>query len=104
MFLAASILFLGLTAYGLRGGWTGQGRFTVVGFDTQSLAMGGLAVTAAVYFFGALYGLALTLAVAIHEFGHAAAYRMIGHSDARFRLVPLMGGYAISDRLPAAQV
>ena len=62
--------------------------------------MAGLSVAAAVYFFGPSQGLALILVIAIHEFGHVAAFRICGHDDARFRLVPLMGGVAISNRAP----
>ena len=101
--LVAGIAFLGLTLYALRGGLVGRHGMTVVGFDTESLAMGALAVIAAAYFFGPMYGIALILSVMIHEFGHVAAFRVAGHDDARFRLVPLMGGYAISDSLPATQ-
>lgn len=96
--------YMALTLAALRGGLFGRGATTVVGFDTQSLGMGALAVAAAAWWFGPMYGLALVLSVAIHEFGHVAAYRVIGHHDARFRLVPLIGGYAISDQLPARQV
>jgi len=39
----------------------------------------------------------------IHEFGHVAAFRVAGHKDARFRLIPLMGGVAISDTPPETQ-
>ena len=55
------------------------------------------------YYYGWIFGLALVLAVILHEFGHVAAYRVCGHSDARFRLIPLLGGVAISSRLPATQ-
>ncbi len=81
----------------------GRHGITIVGFETESLAMGVLAVIAAGYFFGPMYGVALILSVMIHEFGHVAAFRVAGHDDARFRLVPLMGGYAISNSLPATQ-
>ncbi len=36
------------------------------------------------------------------DVSHVAAYRVCGHADARFRLVPLMGGLAISGSLPAS--
>jgi Zn-dependent protease len=101
------IISLGLcaaTVYTLRGGLTDRGRFvTIAGFDVSSMGMGVLAVVAAAYYFGPLYGAALTLTVMIHEFGHVAAYRIAGHADARFRLIPLFGGAAISDQHPASQ-
>ena len=103
MDIAFAIALVGLTLYTLRGGLTASGTTAVSGFDTQGLMLGGLAFTAAAYLFGPMYGLALVLSVMIHEFGHVAAFRICGHDDARFRLIPLMGGVAISDRAPDTQ-
>ncbi len=101
--LAATILCL-TTLYALRGGLVGQHRFlTIAGFDANGLMLGVAAVGAAMWFFGPLYGAALIVSVVIHEFGHVAAFRVCGHSDARFRLIPLMGGVAISSQIPASQ-
>ena len=86
----------------LRGGFTGPRGFQVAGFDVNALGLGVLAIAAAMYFWGVLFGLALIFAVVIHEFGHVAAFRVCGHDDARFRLVPLMGGVAISSQQPAS--
>jgi Zn-dependent protease len=92
------------TLYALRGGLTGRGRFvTIAGFDMQSLGLGVFAIAVAAYWFGPMFGAAIILAVMIHEFGHVAAYRVCGHSDARFRLIPLLGGVAISNQHPASQ-
>ncbi|MGC1429995.1 MAG: site-2 protease family protein [Albidovulum sp.] len=87
----------------LDGGLKSRGGTTIAGYDPQALGMGLLAIIAAGYFFGPLFGAALILSVMLHEFGHVAAYRICGHADARFRLVPLMGGVAISDQHPASQ-
>jgi Zn-dependent protease len=104
--LAAILFAFGLclaTLYAVRGGLVGNGHaLTFAGFDASALMMGVLAVAAAVYFFDPLHGLALVLSVMVHEFGHVAAYRVCGHSDARFRLIPLIGGVAISDQVPAS--
>ncbi|MGL4237983.1 metalloprotease [Tabrizicola sp.] len=101
--LFVATIFLLTTLYALRGGLVGNGRaLTVAGFDTTALLMGVAAVAAAVYFFDPMYGVALILSVMVHEFGHVAAYRVCGHSDARFRLIPLIGGVAISDQVPAS--
>ena len=89
--------------YTLRGGLVSNRGLTVVGMDMQGLGMGVLAFVAAAWYFGPLYGVAIVLSVMIHEFGHVAAYRIAGHDDARFRLIPLMGGVAISDRAPETQ-
>ena len=101
--LVAGLFLCGLTYLVLRGGFSDRRRLTLIGLEPQSIGMGALAVILAGFFMGPLYGLALILAVMIHEFGHVAAYRVIGHHDARFRLVPLFGGVAISDQVPASQ-
>lgn len=103
MDIAFALALVGLTFYALRGGLTASGAMAVSGFDTQGLMLGGLAFAAAAYLFGPMYGLALVLSVMIHEFGHVAAFRICGHDDARFRLIPLMGGVAISNRAPDTQ-
>ncbi|MEZ5886097.1 MAG: metalloprotease [Paracoccaceae bacterium] len=87
----------------LQGGLRGHRGLRIVGLDPGAMGMGLLAILAAGYFWGPMVGAALILAVMVHEFGHVAAYRICGHADARFRLVPLMGGLAISNSLPASQ-
>jgi Zn-dependent protease len=104
LFIFAAFALCLATLYALRGGLTGRGRFvTIAGFDMQSLGLGIFAIAVAAYFFGPVFGGAIILAVMIHEFGHVAAYRVCGHSDARFRLIPLLGGVAISNTHPASQ-
>lgn len=104
IFILIALALCAATLYALRGGLTARGRFvTIAGFDMQSLGLGIFAILVAGYFFGPLFGAAIILAVMIHEFGHVAAYRVCGHSDARFRLIPLLGGVAISNHHPASQ-
>lgn len=91
------------TFVALRGGWTSPLKTTIIGLDQKGLGISALAVIAAVIFFGPVFGLALIVVVVIHEFGHVAAFRVAGHHDASFRLVPLLGGYAISNRPVATQ-
>ena len=92
------------TAFALRGGFrTPRGHTTIVGMDPQGLTLGALAVIAAGWFWGWEFGISIVLLVALHEFGHVAAYRICGHDDARFRLIPLLGGVAISDTVPVSQ-
>ena len=102
LYLVAAIALCLVTWKILAGGWRGVRGFQIAGFDLSSGAMGALAVAAAMYFWGVAYGLALIVAVVIHEFGHVAAFRVCGHTDARFRLIPLMGGVAISNSAPAS--
>lgn len=89
----------------LRGGFIlpGAKGFQLAGFDPNAAGLGAVAIAVAIYFYGWVFGLALILAVIMHEYGHVVAYRVCGHSDARFRLIPLLGGVAISNRLPATQ-
>lgn len=103
MLLVAGILACLATAYALRGGLTSRSGTTILGLDPQGIGISVLAVIAAVFFFGPVFGLAIIVVVVIHEFGHVAAFRVAGHDDASFRLVPLLGGYAISSREPDSQ-
>ena len=99
-----SLCLLSGTWLTLRGGFIGPGRgLQVIGYDTSALGLGALAVAAAMYFYGWQFGIALIITVAIHEFGHVAAFRVCGHTDARFRLIPLFGGVAISNQTPSRQ-
>ena len=100
--LILSLCLLSGTWLTLKGGWQAEGRFHFAGFDINALGLGLLAIVAAMYFWGVLYGIALIIAIVVHEFGHVAAFRVCGHADARFRLIPLMGGVAISNQLPAS--
>lgn len=103
IYLLAALFLLAVALYTLRGGMIGPGRgLKVVGFDTNAMGLGVVAVAAAVWFFGWQYGAALIITVVLHEFGHVVAFRICGHSDARFRLIPLLGGAAISNKLPAS--
>ena len=101
-FLCAMALMTA-TLYALRGGLVTPGGTRIAGLDAQGIGFGAISVLIAGWYFGPLFGLALILTVVIHEYGHVAAFRITGHEDARFRLVPLIGGYAISDRAPSTE-
>ena len=96
--LIAGVLACLATVRILAGGWTSRAKTTILGLDPQGIGISVLAVAAAWFFFGPVFGLSLIAVVVIHEFGHVAAFRVAGHHDASFRLVPLLGGYAISNR------
>ncbi len=93
-----------LTWLVLRGGW----RQDLVVLDLrpkgEALLLGVASVALAVYFIGPYGGVALIISVMVHEFGHVAAFRVAGHPDARFRLIPMFGGVAISDKAPKSQL
>ncbi|NSX54912.1 metalloprotease [Parasulfitobacter algicola] len=103
-FLFWALALCALTTYTLREGLFANGRGQLSGFDTEGFLLGIAAFGAAAWFFGPLYGVALVISIMVHEYGHVAAYRICGHHDARFRLIPLMGGVAISDRAPGTQL
>ncbi len=103
LMIAVGALMCLATGYALRGGLFAKRKTEIVGMDMQGLAFGGLSIAAAMWFFGPMVGIAIIFAVVIHEYGHVCAFRVAGHADARFRLIPLMGGVAISDSIPASQ-
>ncbi|WP_118133365.1 metalloprotease [Oceanicella sp. SM1341] len=100
---ALAALVLWLTARVLRGGWRLPAGQVTPNITPSSAIVGTLAIAAAMYFFGPVVGLLLILSIVVHEFGHVAAFRVAGHTDARLRLIPMLGGVAISDRLPSSQ-
>jgi Zn-dependent protease len=95
---AGAMLLMTATLYALRGGLVSPQGFRVVGTDLQGVGLGATAVLIAAWYFGPLYSLALIFTVMIHEYGHVAAFRVTGHDDARFRLVPLFGGMSVSEQ------
>ena len=99
--LTAGVLWLTFRA--LAGGWRGTSRRVDMRASGRAWMIAGLSLLLAVYFFGPLAGVALIIVVVVHEYGHVAAYRVAGHDDATFRLIPLLGGVAISKRQPRSQ-
>lgn len=96
----AALLICAGTAMALRGGWDVT---QLPRFDSKVLFLAILSIVAAVMIFGPVFGTMVIVAVVIHEMGHVMAYRVCGHSDARFRLIPLFGGVAISNNAPRTQ-
>ncbi|TPK86503.1 MULTISPECIES: site-2 protease family protein [unclassified Mesorhizobium] len=86
--------------------WATTGRYRKGGWFEHPLSQIGFAVLSALIlwpFFGLhLGGLALatilTSVVALHELGHMAAFRLMGHRKARMIFIPLLGGIAIGGR------
>lgn len=95
--LAAAVCGLGLRA--IHGSFvTEGGRLSPPRLDISSVRLWILMCLAAILIFKLKYGSALVLALMLHELGHVAAHRLIGHSETRFRLAPLITGTAISAR------
>lgn len=90
----------GLTWAVLRGGWRQKLASLHLRPKGNAIFLAIAALATAMWYFDPVAGLALTLVVVVHEFGHVAAYRVAGHPDARFRLIPMVGGVAISKRRP----
>lgn len=90
--LAIALVLCGMTLQTLQGGVTAEGRmirvadpgFSAIGIGLAIVLMAGIV-------FGPVYGLALVLAVLVHEFGQFAARRIAGQSDTLFRLIPFDG-------------
>lgn len=93
----AGLLLTWLTG---RGGYLARPGAPALTWTPQALALGGLTIVAAAFFYGLDTGIAIVGAVMWHEWGHVIAYRVAGHDDARFRLIPLFGGVAISNQTP----
>lgn len=49
-------------------------------------------------FFGLIMAAVLTAVVALHELGHMAAFRLMGHKSVRMIFIPILGGIAIGGR------
>ena len=99
---AAIITWLGIAC--LRGGF-GAAQRVETNITFNSLALGCFSIAAAIWWTGSvMVGVALVIGIAIHEYGHVAAFRAMGHRDASFRLVPFLGGLAISRKLPTSQL
>ena len=89
----------------LEGGFApNQGENAQTNITPKAILLAILSFGAAILVLGPIAGIAIVLGIAIHEFGHVAAFRAIGHNDARFRLIPLLGGVAISNKLPKNQL
>ncbi|WP_192180978.1 site-2 protease family protein [Mesorhizobium amorphae] len=86
--------------------WARTGQYRKGGWFEHPLSQVGFAILSAFIlwpFFGLnLGGLALaailTSVVALHELGHMAAFRLMGHRKARMIFIPLLGGIAIGGR------
>jgi len=80
------------------GGFAGPKGAVALTWSPQALALAALSIGAAVAYYGASGGIAIIVAVMWHEWGHVMAYRVAGHTDARFRLIPRFGGVALSNQ------
>lgn len=86
--------------------WAETGHYAKGGMFEHPLTQVGFAVLSA-FILWPLFGLSagglalaaiLTSVVALHELGHMAAFRLMGHRHARMIFIPLLGGIAIGGR------
>lgn len=86
--------------------WAETGRFRRTGiFEHPMTQFGfaGLSVLALWPLFGLdsrglIFAVTLTTVVALHELGHLAAFRLMGHRRVRMIFIPILGGVAIGGR------
>jgi len=83
-----------------RGGFLGDKGSFSVSWSPKAILLAVVSIGAAVAFYEVSGGIAIIVAIMWHEWGHVIAFRVAGHRDARFRLIPLLGGVAISDKRP----
>lgn len=86
--------------------WAETGEFRAGGVFEHPVTQTGMAGLSAMLmwpFFGLdakglFLAVTLTVVVAVHELGHMAAFRMMGHRSARMIFLPLLGGIAMGGR------
>ncbi len=96
LFLAALICVA--TYFSLRSTAPIGAPITYCGFDGVSVLFGFVTFTLAAAPLGTAFGFDILASLMLHELGHVLAYRMLGHSETRFRLVPLLTKLLISDQ------
>lgn len=95
--LLASALCIA-TAYTLHSNVAGVGAIRFSGFNGIGVLVGFVIIMGLTAALGPSFGLPLIATLLLHELGHVLAYRMLGHKNARFRLIPLLRNEKISDR------
>lgn len=104
-FLAFRYFRLRRTLAGLQR-WALTGHRPARGVFEHPLTQFGFAVLSALILWalfgftapGLLLAVVLTMVVALHELGHMAAFRVMGHKRVRMIFVPVLGGIAIGGR------
>ena len=86
--------------------WAATGRYRAGGFFEHPVSQIGFALLSMFIIWpvfglnigGFILAMVLTTVVALHELGHMAAFRVMGHRKVRMIFVPLLGGIAIGGR------
>ena len=86
--------------------WAESGKYRDIGMFERPFTQVGMAFVSTMLlwpFFGLtptglILSSMLTLVVAMHEFGHMFAFRIMGHKSARMIFIPILGGIALGGR------
>jgi len=86
--------------------WAETGRYRAGGIFEHPASQVGLALLSVLIMWpvfglnigGLVLAMVLTIVVALHELGHMAAFRVMGHRKVRMIFIPLLGGIAIGGR------
>jgi hypothetical protein len=101
-FLLLSLMLIAATVFVVRPALAAEPQFAFASTDGRAIVIIFPAFLIVTLLIGLHFALALMLVFVVKETGHVLGYRLAGHTDARFRLVPLPGGPAISARAPAS--
>lgn len=102
--LMLSFALVAATFFVVRPAFASGARVPVLGTDGRAIVTVFPAFLIATLLVGIDFALGAMLALMVKELGHVIGYRLAGHDDARFRLVPVPGGPAISARAPDSDV
>lgn len=86
--------------------WAETGKYRAGGIFEHPASQVGFAILSVLIMWpvfglnigGFVLAMVLTIVVALHELGHMAAFRVMGHRKVRMIFVPLLGGIAIGGR------
>lgn len=103
-FLLLSLALVAAMVFVVRPAFASDPRLPVTGADGRAVVAIFPVFLFATVLIGLDFALAAMLAFAVKELGHVIGYRLAGHADARFRLIPLPGSAGISARAPASDL
>lgn len=103
-FLLLSFALVAATVFVVRPAFADSPRLPLAGTDGRAIVTIFPGFLAATLLVGLDFALAAMLALMVKELGHVIGYRLAGHGDVCFRLIPLPGGPAISARAPESDL
>lgn len=103
-FLLLSFALLAAMTFVVRPALASGPRLAIAVPDGRAVVLVFPLFLAATLLLGLDFALAAMLAFWVKELGHVLGYRLIGHEDTRFRLVPIPGAPPISARIPGSDL